>query len=112
MRAVAARAAALLPALDGARFVEARAGLRPVSADGLPFVGPAADGIVLAGGHGREGIIHAPLCADGVARGVLADDWRRARRVPPAPDASMVEAATRARETHRLAASHARFTFD
>jgi glycine oxidase len=75
VRAVAARAAALLPALDGARFVEARAGLRPVSADGLPFVGPAADGIVLAGGHGREGIIHAPLCADGVARGVLADDW-------------------------------------
>ena len=75
VRAIAARAAALLPALDGARFVEARAGLRPRSADGLPFVGPAAAGIVLAGGHGREGIIHAPLCADGVARGVLDGDW-------------------------------------
>ena len=75
VRAVAARAVALLPALEGARFVEARSGLRPRSADGLPFVGPALDGVVLAGGHGREGIIHAPLCADGVARGVLDGDW-------------------------------------
>ena len=75
IRSVAARAAALLPALDGARFVEARAGLRPRSADGLPFVGPVHDGVVLAAGHGREGIIHAPLCAEGVARGVLDGDW-------------------------------------
>ncbi len=75
VRAVAERAVALLPALDGARFVAARAGLRPASADGRPFVGPAADGVVLAGGHGREGVIHAPLCADGLARGILDGDW-------------------------------------
>ena len=89
----------------------ARASSRPVpacarvSADGLPFVGPAADGIVLAGGHGREGIIHAPLCADGVARGVLADDWSL---VPDAfrPAAERLDGrATRAIVDHRLAVS-------
>ncbi|HWT94604.1 MAG TPA: FAD-dependent oxidoreductase, partial [Solirubrobacteraceae bacterium] len=66
-----------------AAFVEARAGLRPVSADGLPLLGPArdAEGLVLATGHGREGIIHAPPTATLIADGVLGGVWDH---LPPA----------------------------
>jgi glycine oxidase len=75
VRAIANRAAALVPALDDALFIAARSGLRPQSADGLPIVGPVRDRVVLAGGHGREGIMHAPLCAEQVARGLAAERW-------------------------------------
>ena len=41
------------------------AGLRPRSADGLPLLGPAAeDGVWLAGGQYRNGILFAPAIAD------------------------------------------------
>ena len=54
--------------------VSARSGLRPVSADGLPIIGPTGTAVV-ATGHGREGIIHAPETARLLARGILDDDW-------------------------------------
>ena len=44
------------------------AGLRPGTPDNLPIVGPGAvDGLVLATGHYRNGILLAPLTADAVA---------------------------------------------
>lgn len=82
--AIAANATRLVPSLADAAFVEARAGLRPVSADGLPLLGPARDDrdtVVLATGHGREGIIHAPPTATLLADGVLDGAWDR---IPPA----------------------------
>ena len=49
------------------------AGLRPGTPDNLPLIGPAElDGLVLATGHYRNGILLAPLTADG--------DRRAARR--------------------------------
>jgi glycine oxidase len=75
VRRILENAMRLLPALADAGFVEARSGLRPMSADGLPVLGPAGDGIAVATGHGREGIIHAPLTAQVVAAGVLDGDW-------------------------------------
>ena len=70
-------AGTLVPAVRSAAFLEARAGLRPGTSDGLPIVGPApgAPGIVYAAGHYRNGILLAPLTAELVAD-YLVDDRR------------------------------------
>ena len=58
----------LVPALDRAELVEAIARDRPGTADNLPLVGPSeVDGIVLAAGHFRHGVLLAPLTAQLVA---------------------------------------------
>lgn len=68
LRDVLARATALLPALASLGVERAGVGLRPGTPDGLPIVGPAAlDGLAVATGHGREGIVHAPATAAAVA---------------------------------------------
>ena len=67
----------LLPEVAEMELVEAAAGLRPGTPDNLPRVGPGAiDGLVLATGHYRNGILLAPLAAETVtdllaARGAL-----------------------------------------
>jgi glycine oxidase len=49
-------------------LVEAMAGLRPGTPDNLPVVGPGAiEGLVLACGHYRNGILLAPHAAETVA---------------------------------------------
>ncbi len=62
-------ARALWPAIDRAELVEAVARDRPGTADNLPLVGPAGpdDGVVLAAGHYRHGVLLAPLTARLVA---------------------------------------------
>jgi glycine oxidase len=69
-------AAALVPDLAGATFVEARRGLRPASPDELPFVGRSAvlPGLVYACGHFRNGVLLAPLTAQLVAAVVAGDE--------------------------------------
>lgn len=63
-----AAARQLWPALDRAELVEAVARDRPASADGLPLVGPSGvEGVVLAAGHHRHGVLLAPLTARLVA---------------------------------------------
>jgi glycine oxidase len=63
----------LLPDAWGATFLEARAGLRPATPDGLPIIGPspAIEGLVYATGHYRNGVLLAPLTAAMVADLVL-----------------------------------------
>ena len=53
--------------------VEAWAGLRPATPDGLPLIGalPDADGVFLATGHGMLGVTLAPATADLLAPLVL-----------------------------------------
>ncbi len=55
--------------LAGAKLLEHRVGLRPLSADGLPLVGawPAAERVVLATGHGAEGLSWGPYTGKLVA---------------------------------------------
>ena len=54
----------LLPDVAELELVEATAGLRPGTPDNLPLVGPGAlEGLVLATGHYRNGILLAPLTA-------------------------------------------------
>ena len=59
---------ALVPDLDRAELVECWAGLRPGSPDDAPLLGPSAlDGLVIATGHGRQGILLTPVTADAIA---------------------------------------------
>ncbi len=56
------------PELSEAAFVEISTGLRPGSPDNAPLVGPSAtDGLVLATGHYRNGVLLTPVTADGIA---------------------------------------------
>lgn len=74
------RAQELVPALAEATFVRAWAGLRPVSADGLPWIGPVSgvEGLWLAAGHGRKGVLLAPITAER-----LRDQLLGKRGAPP-----------------------------
>jgi len=61
-------ALALVPGLDEAAFVAARAALRPGSPDDLPMIGgTGVEGLVVATGHHRNGILLTPVTADAVA---------------------------------------------
>jgi glycine oxidase len=66
--AILAGARRLLPSLNGV-ISGAWAGLRPVTPDGLPLVGPdpEIDGLWYATGHGRNGILLAALTGDVMA---------------------------------------------
>jgi glycine oxidase len=58
----------VLPELGEAVLSEVSTGLRPGSPDNAPIIGPAGvDGLVHATGHYRNGILLAPVTADGVA---------------------------------------------
>ncbi|MGH7676791.1 MAG: NAD(P)/FAD-dependent oxidoreductase, partial [Gemmatimonadales bacterium] len=66
---VLAGARRLLPPLERMPVVRAWAGLRPVTPDGQPIVGPdpAVAGLWYAVGHGRSGILLAALTGDVIA---------------------------------------------
>ena len=68
-----AGAVRLVPRLAEARFDTTWASLRPVTPDELPLVGPVASapGVLLAAGHGRNGILLCPLTAQLVAGWIL-----------------------------------------
>ncbi len=70
IRLLVNQAIRLYPPLAEAVFVEAWAGVRPQTGDGLPYLGPVdgIDGLFVATGHHRHGILLAPATAT-----VLAD---------------------------------------
>jgi D-amino-acid dehydrogenase len=61
------------PGLAEGTVQEIRVGLRPLSADGLPFLGPVPgyDGLVLATGHGASGLMLGPWSGQIAAHMVL-----------------------------------------
>lgn len=77
IRAAADRA---FPSLRGRRVLQQWAGFRPCSADGLPVIGgvDGVDGLVLATGHGQQGVLLAP------ATGLLIADELTGRGDTPA----------------------------
>ncbi len=61
-----------LPGIYDLPLVESWAGLRPASRDDAPILGTTAlDGLVLATGHHRNGILLTPITADAISRLVL-----------------------------------------
>lgn len=73
----------IAPALVDAKIEETWAGLRPDSPDHLPIIGPAGlDGLLIATGHFRSGILLAPITARLIRewitmQTVSAADWTR-----------------------------------
>lgn len=63
-------ATGLLPGLAEAEVLESWSGFRPGTPDGLPIVGEV-DGVFVASGHFRNGILLAPLTARWVADALL-----------------------------------------
>lgn len=67
-RALLDDAARIVPGVDELELVEAVAGLRPGTPDNRPLLGPTSlDGLLLATGHHRSGVLLAPLTAEAVA---------------------------------------------
>lgn len=63
-----------LPQIAELELVETIAGLRPTTPDNVPLIGPGAiDGLMLATGHFRNGILLAPLTGQRIAE-LLAGD--------------------------------------
>jgi glycine oxidase len=60
-------AEALMPGLKAWDLADHWAGLRPKSPDGLPLLGPFADGLFVASGQYRNGILFTPAIADEMA---------------------------------------------
>jgi glycine oxidase len=72
----------LAPGLAAARIEEMWAGLRPDSPDHLPILGPSdIDGLLIATGHFRSGIILAPITAklmrEWITEQRVSIDWER-----------------------------------
>ena len=64
----------ILPGIAEYALVESAAGLRPGSPDNLPLIGALGpDGLLVATGHHRNGMLLAPVTADAVA-GLLRGD--------------------------------------
>jgi glycine oxidase len=58
----------LIPEIAELELVEATAGLRPGTPDNAPLIGPGAEeGLLIATGHFRNGVLQAPATADCVA---------------------------------------------
>jgi glycine oxidase len=58
----------LIPEIAELEFAEASVGLRPGTPDNAPMIGPsAADGLLIATGHFRNGVLQAPVTAESIA---------------------------------------------
>ena len=90
-----AAAPRLVPALADSAFRDAWAGLRPCTPDGLPVIGraPALEGLLVAAGHHRNGVLLSPVTGRLVADLVLgkplpegAEAFRPERFLAPEPE--------------------------
>lgn len=72
----------IMPAIAEAELRAHLAGVRPLSADRMPLIGPVptVDGVFLATGHGTKGIHLAPVTAEIVAGMVLRSDMQERHR--------------------------------
>jgi glycine oxidase len=73
-----AQARRAVPAVDELELVEAVASVRPATPDNGPLIGEW-EGLLIAGGHFRNGILLAPITAEAVAALLVGD--------PPPPEA-------------------------
>ncbi len=81
-----------LPDIAELEFVACAAGLRPTTPDNAPVIGETAvGGLLVAGGHHRNGVLLAPLTADAIVSQLRGDEMPSAvaalspRRFSPGP---------------------------
>jgi len=82
LQKIIAAALQLAPALADAQVEETWAGLRPDAPDHLPIIGPTdLDGLLIATGHFRSGILLAPITAKLIREWIttqnVSQDWAR-----------------------------------
>lgn len=84
---ILSRADRVAPRLGTLPLARTWAGLRPGSPDGLPFLGPVPgwEGLFTATGHGRKGILQAPITGQLLASAIV-DHTLDARLLPCLPD--------------------------
>ena len=77
MAQIFSAAVTLCPGLVRGKVRRSWAGLRPVTPDGVPIVGPEPElpGLWYAAGHGRNGILLAGLTGSLVARLIAGQSW-------------------------------------
>jgi glycine oxidase len=75
VRTILERTSALVPAVGRLSWARAWAGLRPATPDGWPYLGPLPPlrNLWVNTGHFRKGILLAPVCAQLLARSILAN---------------------------------------
>jgi glycine oxidase len=73
IRSIIDTAMELCPELNDAELLETWSGLRPGSPDALPILGPIAEGLIVATGHYRNGILLAPITAKLVREWILKE---------------------------------------
>lgn len=85
LRQLTTAARSAFPAMGTARPRSEWCGLRPMSVDGLPIVGPVpgVDGLFLATGHGMLGLTLGPVTGEIVAKQVLEGADQRADGLLP-----------------------------
>jgi glycine oxidase len=86
----------ILPGIAEYALVETAAGLRPGSPDNLPLIGALGpDGLLVASGHHRNGMLLAPVTADAVAALLRGDPLPAAQVADPARLAGALGTGTR-----------------
>jgi D-hydroxyproline dehydrogenase subunit beta len=73
-RMVATKAVRLIPAMAEAPVIATWSGVRPISPDERPLIGRVTDGLVVATGHGSEGVILGAASAALVAAISLGEE--------------------------------------
>jgi glycine oxidase len=88
-------AQALVPELSEVEFMEVSTSVRPGSPDNAPLLGPSGvDGLVVATGHYRNGILLTPVTADEMAR-LIVDGETSPVIAPFAPDRNQTKEVAR-----------------
>jgi glycine oxidase len=64
----------LLPEIAELELAETSAGLRPGTPDNAPLIGLAAEGLIVATGHFRNGVLQAPVTADSVVALIAGEE--------------------------------------
>jgi glycine/D-amino acid oxidase-like deaminating enzyme len=77
LRELCARAVTMMPALAQLEIAETRSCARPATPDGRPLHGPVPgmEGLVLATGHGGQGITWGLGAGEAVAEGIATGRW-------------------------------------
>jgi D-hydroxyproline dehydrogenase subunit beta len=77
LRELCARAVTMIPALAQLEIAETRSCARPATPDGLPLHGPVpgVEGVVLATGHGGQGVTWGLGAGEAVAEGIVTGRW-------------------------------------
>ncbi|SDI78553.1 glycine oxidase [Rhodococcus triatomae] len=83
IRDLVADAEALMPAIGEYELHEATAGLRPATPDNLPLIGRLSEKVIVATGHGRNGILLTPVTADAVVALLEGSDLEDTRAADP-----------------------------